>query len=120
MTDFSKLVIHHIGLIPVGQISTYKQIAALAGKPQGARGVSWILNSSSKKHNLPWHRVLGSSGKISFPAGSRQHNLQKKLLLKEGIIFSESGRIDFKKFQWKKKPKKVATPGPKMFTYKLT
>lgn len=116
MTDFSKKVIAEIQLIPKGRIATYKQIANLAGKPHGARGVAWILNSSSKKHALPWHRVLGSSGQLSFPIGTRHYNRQKKLLIKEGITISKTGRIDLKKFQWKKL-KKIKEPKnrPKMF-----
>lgn len=102
-TDFSKKVIRFIKKIPKGKVATYGQIAKLAGKPQGSRGVAWILHSCSKSHALPWQRVLNSKAQISFPASSAAYLRQKRLLEKEGVRFDERGRIDFKKYQWKKK-----------------
>ncbi|MBY0452996.1 MAG: MGMT family protein [Bdellovibrionaceae bacterium] len=105
MTEFSKKVMSFILQVPKGRVATYKQIAELAGKHQGARGVAWILNSSSQKHKLPWHRILGSSGKISFPQSSLHFKRQRKLLLQEKIRVADNGSIDLKKFQWNKKAK---------------
>ena len=58
-----------ISTIPRGRVATYGQIAHLAGKPWGARQVSWILHSQSGKYRLPWQRVIGAAGRISLPAG---------------------------------------------------
>ncbi|MEK6556279.1 MAG: MGMT family protein [Bdellovibrionota bacterium] len=102
MTDFSRRVIAIIQKIPKGQVATYGQIAKLAGRPHGARGVSWILSSSSKVYKLPWHRVLNSRGRISFQVMSEEYARQKKRLIDEGIEFSESGGIDLKVFGFKK------------------
>jgi len=114
---FSKKVIELIRQVPKGKIATYGQIAKLAGKPQGSRGVSWILNSSSKTYKLPWQRILGASGKISFPEGSAEYKKQKKLLVSEGIEFDDKGFIDLARFQWKKKPLvKKSSKGPKLFS----
>ena len=101
MTDFSAAVINCISKIPAGRVATYGQIAEACGKPHAARGVSWILNSSSKKYKLPWHRVLGSGGKISFPKMSSNFLRQKKKLLLEGVEISEMGLADLKLYQWK-------------------
>jgi len=70
LSDFSKKVMTLIKQIPKGRVATYGQIAKLAGKSQGSRGVAWILNSSSVAHELSWHRVLNSKGMISFSVGS--------------------------------------------------
>ena len=107
LTEFSKKVIQTIKKIPKGKVATYGQIARIAGKEHASRGVAWILNSSSKKYQLPWHRVLNSKGHISFPVMTANHVRQKNLLIKEGIVFSDSGSIDLKKFQWKLKSKNV-------------
>lgn len=116
-TDFSKKVISFIKKIPKGKVATYGQIAKLAGKPQGSRGVAWILHSCSKSHALPWQRVLNSKGKISFPPTTASYVRQKRLLQKEGIEFGEQGQIDLKKFQWNKKASaKKSTRSPKMFS----
>jgi len=102
MTPFSKAVLTLIKEIPKGKVATYGQIAALAGNPRGSRGVSWILHSSTKPQKLPWHRVINSKGKISFPWGTPAHHNQKNLLRKEGIEVSENGTINLKKYGWKK------------------
>lgn len=117
LTEFSQQVIAAIKKIPKGKVATYKQIAALAGRPHAVRAIAWILHSSSKAHKLPWQRVLNAQGKISFPAGSAHFKKQKSLLKKEGIVFLESGRIDLAKYQWKKKPIAQAKKksGPQMF-----
>lgn len=104
-SEFALKVIACIGKIPEGRVATYSQIAGLAGKPHAARGVSWILHSSSKAHRLPWQRVIGSKGAISFPKGSAHFREQKRLLMKEGVLFLEDGTIDLVKWQWTRKPK---------------
>lgn len=109
MTLFSKTVIRLIKEIPRGNVATYGQIAVLAGNPRGSRGVSWILHSSTKSHHLPWYRVINSKGKISFPWGTKAHSHQKDLLQKEGVMVSESGTIDLKKYSWKKLGKMTLT-----------
>ncbi len=101
-TEFTKLVLSTIKKIPKGKIATYGQIAKLAGKPQGARGVVWILHSSSASEDLPWHRVINSKGRISFPEMTENWVRQKSLLEREGIEFGDGGVVDLKKYQWKK------------------
>lgn len=92
-----------INKIPEGKVATYKQIAELAGKPQGSRGVAWILHSCSTTYKLPWHRVLNSKGKISFDPRSHNFRKQKKKLESEGVVFGAQGQLSLAKFQWKKK-----------------
>ena len=99
MTDFTKKVIDIIEGIPRGKVLSYGQIADLAGNPYGARQVSRILHSCSRKYDLPWHRVINSKGNISFKE-IFAYEEQKSLLLSEGIIFDEIERIDLKIFSW--------------------
>ena len=106
ISEFTKKVIKQVHNIPFGKVATYKQIAELAGKPQGSRGVGWILHSCSTAYKLPWHRVLSSQGKISFSRKSYNFREQKKRLEKEGIVFSSEGRLNLAKFQWKKRHRK--------------
>jgi methylated-DNA-protein-cysteine methyltransferase-like protein len=101
-TDFTKKVIRLIRSIPRGKVASYGQIAKLAGKPQGSRGVAWILHSSSRAHGLPWQRVINSQGRISFPEDSREYARQKQLLENEGVEFV-NGKVG-KAFLWAKKP----------------
>jgi methylated-DNA-protein-cysteine methyltransferase-like protein len=98
--SFHERVIEIIKNIPEGRVATYGQIAYFAGNPKAARQVSYILHSSSKKENLPWHRVINSKGGISlrFEGG---YELQKKMLMNEGIIFNNNDIIDLKQFLWR-------------------
>jgi len=85
--------------IPPGRVAPYGRIAALAGNSRGARQVSRILHSMSKKHDLPWHRVVNAAGKISLPRG-RGYELQKALLESEGVFFSPAHTIDLSVHMW--------------------
>ncbi len=100
-TEFTKKVIKVIKSIPKGKVATYGLIAKLAGKPQGSRGVGWILHSSSSGQNLPWQRVIKSGGKLSFPEMTEPHIRQKKLLEFEGVAVV-NGKVDLKKYLWDK------------------
>lgn len=105
-TDFSLKVIKTVKSIPAGKVATYGQIAKLSGKEHAARGVSWILHACAKAYKLPWQRVLGSKGRISFHPSSQQYVRQMNLLKKEGVIFSFEGNINMDRFQWKKGTRK--------------
>lgn len=109
ISEFTKSVIEKIRQIPEGKVATYKQIAELSGKPQGSRGVAWILHSCSTVYQLPWHRVLNSKGSISFEPNSFNFRKQKRLLEKEGVVFKSGGQLSLSKYQWKKWPKKLRT-----------
>lgn len=117
MTDFSKKVISWIKKIPRGKVASYGQIAKLAGKPQGARGVGWILHSCTEVHGLPWHRVLNSKGKISFRPSTSQFVRQKSLLQAEGVLFVERGQVDIDRHRWNKEASRPRTSrgAPQMF-----
>ncbi len=99
ISDFTTTVIKIIKQIPKGKVSTYGKIASLAGNPRSARQVSWILHSSSKKYNLPWHRVINSKGIIAMNSVDDK-NTQKEMLEKEGIEFIGDFKVNLKKFQW--------------------
>jgi len=98
-SNFTQDVIKIIQNIPVGKVLTYGRIAKLAGNPRAARQVSWLLHSSTKKYNLPWHRVINSQGKIVLKSQDGK-DYQKILLEKEGIEFAENNKIDLKKYLW--------------------
>lgn len=96
---FSNRVKQLIKSVPRGQVATYGQIAACAGNPRSSRQVAWLLHSSSRKDNLPWHRIINSRGTISLPIGGGFEE-QKVLLEAEGIPVDEKGRIRLSKYLW--------------------
>ena len=86
--------------IPRGHIATYGQVANLAGLPGYARVVGQTLSKLPSDTQLPWHRVISASGKISVFEDSEPFLEQKKRLLNEGITFTKT-RIHLKEYQWK-------------------
>lgn len=95
MNEFTINVIQIIKSIPPGFVMTYGQVAKEAGNNRGARQVSWILSSLSKKHQLPWHRVINAKGEISH-TGSEQ----RELLEMEEVEFNMKGQVDLKEYHW--------------------
>ena len=98
-SEFTQRVIDVISSIPFGRVTTYGAVAAAAGNPRGARVVVWVLNSSSEREDLPWHRVINSKGGISLKPGYG-FELQKQLLESERIVVSDEGYINLDKYLW--------------------
>jgi methylated-DNA-protein-cysteine methyltransferase-like protein len=99
---FFRRVVDVIKKIPAGKVATYGQIAALAGNSRAARQVAWVLHSASDKEKLPWQRVINSQGGISLPRYGG-YELQRALLVKEGVKFDVADRVDLARFQWRPK-----------------
>ena len=91
--------------IPEGKVTTYGDIAKMLPPPQGvefeayrAFGPRWVGGAMANcPDDVPWQRVINAKGEISQRPGAQR---QKELLLKEGVIFNEKGRIDLKEFGW--------------------
>jgi methylated-DNA-protein-cysteine methyltransferase-like protein len=85
--------------IPKGSVASYGQIAEIAGIPRGARQVGYALRQLPSGSDVPWHRVIQTSGKIAFEKGSPAYNRQSRRLIMEDIVILE-GRIDMQKYRW--------------------
>ena len=93
--------------IPMGCVSTYGQVAALAGMPGAARQVGWALNALDEEDDVPWHRVINAKGEIS-PRGAREiEDLQRALLMSEGVEFDGRGRVDLRACNWHPRNRKA-------------
>ncbi len=85
---------------------TYGQIAAEAGSPRAARQVVRILHAMSKKHSLPWHRVVNTRGEIALQDEEARY-MQAHYLREEGVEVDEQGRMDLERYQLKTIPPSV-------------
>lgn len=85
--------------IPRGSVANYGQIAEIAGIPRGARQVGYALRHFPKDLELPWHRVITSSGKSAFDPNSRAFRTQRDRLANEGVVML-NGKVDMKKYRW--------------------
>ena len=54
--------------IPAGSVSTYGQVARLAGMPRSARLVGYAM-ASCQDPTVPCHRVVGADGSLTGYAG---------------------------------------------------
>jgi len=86
--------------IPPGHVLTYGEVARLSGLPAAARRVSQALRRAPRGLNLPWHRVINSQGKISFPEDSSGWVRQKDRLENEGVVFMK-GKINLDRFGYR-------------------
>lgn len=98
MDQFLVQIFAVIHQIPHGKVTSYGEIAKLAGYPGYARHVGKALGNLPEGSKLPWHRVMNSQGQISLKREDLQR--QRRQLLAEGIEVSDSGRISLKKHKW--------------------
>ncbi|GGS12767.1 MULTISPECIES: MGMT family protein [Actinokineospora] len=78
--------------IPPGHVSTYGDIAAMAGAST-PRLVGRVLREDG--HDLPWHRVLRATG-VPAPHIVRR---QLELLRAEGVL-ADGDRVDLRRYRW--------------------
>jgi len=91
MKDTTSRIIEQILAVPKGKVSSYRDIAARAGLPNGARQTVRVLHSMSEKFSLPWHRIIRSDGRIALEGEGRE--LQITLLRGEGVKVSRDGKV---------------------------
>lgn len=89
-----------VARIPFGRVATYGQVAALAGFPGQARQVGYALHSLPEGSDVPWQRVINARGEVSLRSEAGWEHYQRHLLEEEGIVFTESGRVDLERFRW--------------------
>ena len=75
-----------VASIPPGRVATYGDIASAAGL-SSPRTVGWIMRTDTA--DLPWHRVLGASGRPAPHLARRQ----LATLELEGVPIRD-GRVD--------------------------
>ena len=77
ITPFQDRVLRATAGIPVGEVRTYGQVAALVGNPKAARATGRALGANPIPVVLPCHRVVAADGRLHGYAGG----LDRKLLL---------------------------------------
>ena len=92
---FSERVYAVVARIPYGRVVSYGQIARMIGAPRSARQVGWAM--SRCPDTLPWQRVVLADGTI---CGGGFAEIRRALLVKEGVRFTQDGRVDMKSCGW--------------------
>lgn len=99
MTDanFRKRVEELIAQVPPGHVTTYGDLAALAGSAYASRIVGGIAHYGDPE--LPWHRLVNRFGGLAsgFHGG---REVQAQLLKAEGVNCTNYIVDNFKELRW--------------------
>ena len=99
MNTFQKIY-EQVKKIPRGKVATYGQIALMAGNPRWSQIVGYALHSNPEPGIIPCHRVVNKEGKLAKPFAFGGDNIQKELLLNEGVIFLDDDTVDLEKSRY--------------------
>jgi methylated-DNA-protein-cysteine methyltransferase-like protein len=97
MTESTRRIIEAIRAVPPGRVSSYRDIARIAGLPNGARQVARILHSMAEKYGLPWQRIIRADGTIALDS-CQGGELQAEILRSEGVTVSADGRVNMSQY----------------------
>src|SRR5438067_1728774 len=100
-TSFRDAVYALMTQVPTGKVTTYGDIAGLAGHPAASRIVGGIAHYGPSE--LPWHRLVNRFGGLAsaFPGG---REIQRQLLEAEGITCTDFIVDSFKERRWQPNP----------------
>jgi methylated-DNA-protein-cysteine methyltransferase-like protein len=96
--------------IPRGRVMTYGQIARLLEDRYSPRLIGWAMHATPDDgRDIPWHRVINSTGGISTGRLLlHEPQLQRLLLEAEGVIFDDRGHCDLQVCQWSPRERQTA------------
>jgi methylated-DNA-protein-cysteine methyltransferase related protein len=81
--SFEQAVHRVVAAVPAGEVVTYGEVAAEAGRPGAARAVGRIMATSDGA--LPWWRVVAADGRL-VPGHEAEH---RRRLTAEGVDVGE-------------------------------
>ncbi len=88
--------------VPPGKVTTYGQVARIAGRCS-AQMVGFALAALRSREDLeevPWQRVINAQGRISPHGLGMGSVVQRDLLEEEGIQFNPDGVVDLERYGW--------------------
>lgn len=94
---FRQRVEYHMGQVPYGFVTTYGDLAALAGQATAARIVGGVAHFGDS--SLPWHRLVNRFGGLAsgFHGG---REAQAQLLSQEGVSCTNFIVDNFRELRW--------------------
>ena len=82
-TEFQRSVAETLRAVPYGEVVTYGELAALAGRPNAQRAAGTFCAHNRLPLVLPCHRVVAAGGLGSY--GSLGTGFKRRLLELEGV-----------------------------------
>ncbi|MEZ5416995.1 MAG: MGMT family protein [Vicinamibacterales bacterium] len=93
---FVRRVLAVVSRVPPGRVTTYGDVAALAGRPGAARAVGNVL-ARADRAGLPYHRVIAAGGALG---GYSELAVKRALLAAEGIEVGRTRIRGFERVRW--------------------
>ena len=83
--------------VPAGKVTTYGDLAGLAGNARASRVVGGVAHYGNPE--LPWHRLVNRFGGLAagFHGG---RDVQAQLLMQEGVTCTNHIVDEFKERRW--------------------
>ena len=96
--NFRERVEFFMAKVPKGNVTTYGDLAGLAGQAGASRVVGGVAHYGNP--DLPWHRLVNRFGGLAagFHGG---REAQEQLLMQEGISCTNHIVNDFKDIRWR-------------------
>ena len=99
MNTFEKIY-EQVKKIPHGKVATYGQIALMAGNPRWSQIVGYALHVNPEPGIIPCHRVVRKDGRVAKSFAFGGENVQRDMLLNEGVIFLDDITVDLEKCRY--------------------
>jgi methylated-DNA-[protein]-cysteine S-methyltransferase len=84
-TPFQRCVLEAVSVIPAGEVSTYKDVAARINQPKAIRAAAHAISTNPLPIVIPCHRVIGSDGRLHGYSGPGGLAFKEYLLRMEGL-----------------------------------
>jgi methylated-DNA-protein-cysteine methyltransferase-like protein len=97
-SEFRRSVENLMAQVPLGQVTTFGDLAGMAGHAYAARIVGGIAHFGDR--DLPWHRLVNRFGGLAsgFPGG---REAQAQLLRQEGVKSENYIVVNFDEIRWR-------------------
>ncbi|HXF97011.1 MAG TPA: methylated-DNA--[protein]-cysteine S-methyltransferase [Gaiellaceae bacterium] len=83
-TPFQAALVEALRAVPRGEVATYGELAALAGRPGAARAAGALCARNRFAVLVPCHRVVAADGIGGYGAAGAQ--VKRRLLALEGVV----------------------------------
>ena len=83
-TPLQRAIVDALRSVPRGEIVSYGELAALAGRPRAPRAAGAVCSANRFSFIVPCHRVVGANGIGSY--GEAGIEVKRRLLALEGVV----------------------------------
>ena len=101
--NFNDKVYALVRAIPGGFVMSYGQIAGMLGSRRASRAVGYAMFRCTQK-DVPCHRVVYRDGSLAGGYAFGGEGNQRARLEKEGVTFTEDGRVNMRKHRLTRHP----------------